>query len=110
MKAIWGMDYDHITDKCYDRPMCPKCDAPVIRFEDGNHRCLSCQRKVQVTDPDMLKWLADREETKVEMHDCLISGCGGKACVETHFIRNHVTLEWQVSWGECKNCGMRFIV
>ena len=117
MKAIWGMDYDYRTDRCYNRPMCPECDAPVIRFEDGNYKCVSCKRKIHITDPEMLKWLSEREETKVEMHDCPrikldngVYGCGEKACVETHFIRNNVTLEWQIAWGECKRCGMRFIV
>lgn len=108
MKAIWGMDYDYISDKCYNRPMCPKCDAPVVRFNDGNYKCVSCRKKVNVTDSEMLKWLADREETKVEMMDCF--RCGGKTCVETHFVKNKVTLEWQTAGGECKNCGMRFIV
>lgn len=108
MKAIWGMDYDLISDKCYNRPMCPKCDAPVVRVADGNYKCISCMNKVQVTDPEMLKWLADREGTKVEMLNCF--GCGGWKCVETHFVKNHVTLEWQAAWGECKNCNMRFIV
>ncbi len=117
MNAVWGMDYDHITDKCYNRPVCPECDAPVVRFESGQYKCISCRNPVMVTNLEMLKWLADREEEKVEMQDCpkieaegCSYGCGGKACVETHYVRNAVTLEWQVAWGECRNCGMRFIV
>ena len=107
MKAVWGMDYDHVTDKCYDRPMCPECDAPVIRFEDGKIRCVSCSEEASL-DADMLKWLADREGEKIEMKDCC--GCGGKGCMETHYVKNDVTLEWQPAFGECVKCGMRFIV
>ena len=117
MKAVWGLDYDHVTDKCYHRPMCLCCDAPVVKFNDGQYKCISCRQPVEVSDPEMLKWLADREKEKVEMQDCpkyefngYTYGCGGKNCVETHYIRNDVTLEWQAAYGECKNCGMRFIV
>ena len=117
MKAEWGMDYDHVTDKCYERPVCPECDAPVIKFDDGKYRCVSCRNVIDVDDEQMLKWLTDREDTKVEMKDCPkfesnghTYGCGGKNTVETHYIRNNVTLKWQVAWGECTQCHMRFMV
>lgn len=110
LKAKWGMDYDHTVDKCYDRPMCPECDAPVVKHKSGEYRCVSCHRFVKIEDPEMLKWLTDREGEKVEMHDCFSPYCDGKKCLETHLVRNNVTLEWQTAWGECKKCGMRFIV
>ena len=118
MKAKWIRDYDHISDKCYDRPGCPKCEAPVGKDEDEKYHCFSCGKEVEVTDPDMIRWLEERSEEKVEMEDCpeftttngRTYGCGGKGCVETHYVRNHVTMEWQTAWGECKNCGARFIV
>ena len=117
MVAVWGMDYDYRTDKCYDRPMCPECNAPVIRFKDGKYKCVSCRQPVEVIDAEMLKWLAKREEEKIEYEDCpqwrhdgYVYGCGGKGTVETHYVRNNVTLEWQTAWGECSKCGMRFIV
>lgn len=117
MKAIWGMDYDYKTDKCFNRPMCPECDAPICKNKDGNYECVSCLQPVEVDDAIMLKWLTDREETKVEMHDCPritheghSYGCGGKACVETLFVKNKVTLEWQIASGTCTKCGMKFIV
>lgn len=118
MKAVWGLDYDYRTDKNFRRPSCPECNAPVVKFESGEYRCVSCREKFDIDDPRMLKWLADREEEKVVMEDChkwvlpdgWTVGCGGKACCETHYVRNDVTLEWQVAWSECKNCGARTIV
>ena len=118
MKAIWELDYDYRTDKCYQRPMCPDCSVPIGKDEDGKYRCFGCGKEVAVDDPEMVQWFAKREETKIEMLDDPVitslnghtSGCGGKYCVETLFVRNHVTLEWQAARGECKNCGMRYIV
>lgn len=116
MNATWGLDYDYKTDKCFKRPVCPDCDAPAIKFESGEYKCVSCRKPVQV-DANMLKWLTKREGEKVEHNDCTqyevngtIYGCGGKGTVETHYIRNDVTLEWQTAWGQCSKCGMRFIV
>lgn len=88
--------------------MCPKCDAPVVKFNDGEYKCVSCRKPVNVTDPDMIAWFAEREGTKVETEDCF--NCGGKGCVETHYVKSKVTLDWVTAFGECKNCGMRFIV
>lgn len=117
MNAIWAVDYDMFTDKIYKCPSCPECNAPVVRFKDGKYKCLSCRQEMELPDPNMLKWLTDREGEKVEMHDCLrsevnghVHGCGGTACVETHYVRNKATMKWQPAWGECKQCGMRFIV
>ncbi len=116
MKAKWITDYDSRTDRLFDRPGCPDCKAPIGKYEDGYH-CFLCDRLIKVSDPEMIKWLDEREETMVKMEDCPkyifkdhSLGCGGKECVETHYVRNNVTLEWQVAWGECRNCGMRFIV
>ena len=117
MKAVWGLDYDYRTDKCFNRPICPECDAPVVKFRDGRYKCVSCRKPVDIDDAKMIEWLTVREETKITMEDCpkiehdgFVHGCGGKACVETHHVRNDVTLEWQVAWGQCLNCKMRFIV
>jgi hypothetical protein len=116
MKAIWGLDYDYRTDKCYKRPMCPECDAPILKDGD-EYKCISCGQPAEV-EPFMIVWIENRNETKVTMEDCHQFnlpdggkiGCGGKACVETHYVRNPVTLEWQTAWGQCSKCGKRFIV
>lgn len=108
MKAKWGLDYDYRTDRCFNRPMCAKCDAPIVKDEKGKYFCVSCRKRATVTDPEMLKWLTDREGIKVEIHDCAM--CGGKQCLESHLVRNKVTLEWETAGGRCRNCGMRFIV
>lgn len=118
MKAIWFNDYDYHTDKLYRRPGCPECREPFGKDSDGKYRCFSCGEEVTVEDDGMKKWLAEREETKVEWQDDPVlhsknghtSGCGGKNCVEVHYVRNHVTMKWQVGWGICHNCGSRFIV
>lgn len=107
MIAEWILDYDHITDKCFCRPGCPECDAPVMISDDGKYRCISCGEQYEV-DPEMQKWIADRSGTKTEMTNC--TGCGGENCVETHYVKNKVSLEWQTAWGVCRNCGSRFIV
>ena len=106
MKAIWDMDYDMSEDKCYDRPCCPECHAPIGRYEDGLYHCFSCGEVVDVTEPDMIKWFSDREQTKTETSSCL--KCDGE--IETYYMKNPVTLEWQVMGGQCNKCGMRFIV
>ena len=107
--AVWGTDYDAHEDACYDRPVCPECKEP---FSLSDHRCFACGRVVYVDDPSMYKWLEEREGSKTEMEDCWPEpmGCGGKACVETHYIKSPVTLDWHVAWGVCKKCGRRFIV
>lgn len=119
MKAIWGLDYDFRTDKNYKRPCCPECEEPILRRDDGYYHCLDCGRIVMVEDPEMDVWLKKHEEVKVEYEDCAVitdkegnhlSGCGGKKCVETHYMRNPVTDKWQVMGGKCIKCGTRFIV
>ena len=116
MKAILGLDYDYKTDKCFKRPVCPDCDAPVLKFKTGEYKCISCRRIAEV-DEGMMKWLADREGEKVEYEDCpqfevngTVYGCGGKKTVETHYVKNNVTLKWETAWGQCNKCGKRFIV
>ena len=103
MKAEWILDYDMHTDKCYRRPGCPKCNAPV--GYDG--KCFSCQKEYEI-DVAMRVWLNATNEEKVEKDDCI--KCGGKGTMENHFVRNAVTLEWQTAYGHCEKCGMRFIV
>ena len=109
MKATWGADYDYRTDKMFKRPCCPACYVPIEKEEDGKYRCFSCNEVVEVTDPEMVKWFADREGEKVEMRDCIF-GCGGKGTVEAHLYKNDVTLEWKFSWSVCSKCGARIMV
>lgn len=116
--AVWGDDYDGHADKIYRRPVCPECKEP-FGIHDPDHRCFNCGRKITVTDPEMLKWLDERSESKVVMEDDpvfttkdgkVLGGCGGKKCVETHYRINPATKKWEVAWGQCTKCGMRFIV
>lgn len=118
MTAIWGIDYDFRSDKCYKVPSCPECEEPIARYEDGQYHCLNCGEIVELSD-DMLSWFKVREETKIEIQDCPkmttksgvhLSGCGGKNCMEIHYRRNPVTLKWEQAFGFCKECGTRFIV
>lgn len=118
MKAVWVIDYDYRKDKCYNAPGCPECREPIGMYEDGKYHCFSCGEEVEVADEEMIKWFNVRSETKIEYEDCpkitykgkVTSGCDGKKCVETHYRRNPVTLEWEVMGGHCSKCGMRFIV
>ena len=117
MNAIWSTDYDYSTDKLYRRPCCPKCEVPIGKQEDGQYHCFSCQEVVSVTDPDMIQWLKDSEDEKIELSDCprfdlgeIVYGCGGKNTVERHYYRNHVTKEWQFGWSICQKCGARTMV
>lgn len=108
MKAVWGIDYDYITDETFRRPMCPQCDAPVVKnTEDGSYGCVSCEEEIELDD-DMREWIDVRSEVKIEHEDCML--CGGKNTVETHYVRNRIDLGWIAAWGECKNCGSKFIV
>ena len=119
MKAAWITDYDLHTDKCFKRPGCPECYAPIGKDSDGKYYCFSCGKDFEVEDPEMLKWFEERSETKIVMEDCPkittkdgthISGCGGKKCVRTLYRKNPVSLKWEVMRGACEQCGMRFIV
>lgn len=117
MKAEWILDYDYQTDKTYNRPGCPECNAPIFPDEDGKYVCMSCGEEYAV-DESMRKWIEERSGEKIEMRDCKkyelgdgkTVGCGGKGCVETHYVRNNVTMKWRMAWGECTKCGMRFMV
>lgn len=113
LKGIWVNEYDFHTDKMYKCPGCPECREPAFRHEDGLFYCASCGIDIEFDD-EMLKWYADREEIKIEMRDCIklsdTIGCGGKKCMETHYRRNPVTMEWETAGGRCLNCGTRFIV
>lgn len=119
-KAAWIMDYDYMTDKCYQRPGCAECQAPVgFEPDDGQYRCFSCGKALDVSDPEMKQWFADRDGVKVEMQDCqkfedeergISFGCGGKGCVEAHYVRNPVTMKWRLAWSVCRECGQRTIV
>lgn len=119
-KAVWATDYDYRTDKCYQRPCCPECREPIFLRDDGKYHCINCGEAAE-PDSEMLEWMEKRSETKTEMQDCPKCefeldgvkhqlGCGGKACVEAHYFRNNVTLEWQLGWSCCKKCGKRIIV
>lgn len=108
MNASWVMDYDYTSDRAFYRPGCPACKEPVGMNDDGKYRCFSCGQEVNVDDHKMIDWFRKRSGEKVEREDCF--QCGGKGTVETHMVRNKVNLNWQAAWGECKECGMRFIV
>ena len=101
MKAKWIMDYDHVTDDIYKRPGCADCQAPVGM--DG--KCFSCGKKYKLTD-DMKAWMDEMSGEKVEIGECI--KCGG--VMEMHLIRNPVSGTWQVGYGHCDKCGMKFIV
>lgn len=122
MKAIWDLDYDMHEDMTYRCPCCPKCRMPIGKFGDGNYHCFSCGEIVEVDNLYMKKWLADREETKVESEDCMPDseieirgqkfkmGCGGKGTVKVTYVKNPITLEWRAAGGKCEKCGMSWIV
>ena len=118
MKAIWGTDYDMREDKCYKCPSCPECKEPIFKMDDDKYHCVSCGEIVDIDDPEMKEWVAEREGVKIEYEDCVqfttkdgkTIGCGGKGTVETHYMRNPVTKEWQTMGGKCSKCGMSFIV
>ena len=125
MKAEWGLDYDFREDKCFKRPSCPKCNmehgcVPIFRTDD-KYTCINCGEEFEL-DPDMKEWIDVRSETKTEYTDCMPDkevdidgkkiklGCGGKGTVESHYMRNEITLKWQLMGSVCKQCGQRIIV
>lgn len=110
-KAMWGTDYDYHTDKCFKRPLCPCCvDLVPVYRRDKNRpnvaECISCSTEFEL-DEDMQKWLEPREEIKEETEQCF--NCEQHTMI-VYYIRNEVTLEWKTVYGNCENCGTRFIV
>lgn len=119
-KAEWHLDYDMHNDACFDRPQCPECIAPIYEYSQNEFKCISCGELMELDD-SMKEWIRSRAGEKVVMEDCpdcefefkgkkIKMGCGGKACVETHYVKNKVTLEWQTAFGKCSKCGRSFIV
>lgn len=108
MKAVWVMDYDHTEDKTYYRPGCPECQAPVGKDIDDEYHCYSCGKVVSVEDPERVRWFAEMSDTMTEMSKCW--RCGRDNALKTLYIRNPVSRKWQAASGECRECGMRFIV
>lgn len=107
MKAEWGIDYDWRNDKCFDRPMHPECDAPIFLDKESNtYICIGCGEEAEVDDA-MKEWIAERSGEKVEIKECF--KCH-KETFESHYHKNANTLEWELGWGECKECGMRILV
>lgn len=120
MKAIWSKDYDFRQDKIYRRPSCPECSkeygcVPILKV-DEKYICINCHKEAEL-DPDMKDWIDVRSEKKTEYGDCpkfeldgKMFGCGGKGTVEKHYMRNEITLKWQLMGSVCKQCGARIIV
>lgn len=102
MKAIWGLEYDMHTDKCYNTPSCPECDIPLFS-DDGI--CVCCGNQLELDD-SMKEWLAERTGSKTEVGECIM--CGENK-MKIKYIKNNVTNEWQAAMGECE-CGCKFIV
>jgi ribosomal protein L40E len=73
--------------------------------EDGV--CFSCGAQYALDD-EMAGWLAEFSGTKTEMSRCW--KCGADNSLETVYHKNHVDGKWQAAHGECRACGMRFIV
>ena len=101
--VVWGIDYDFRKDKCFRRPMHKECFAPVV-LDEGKYICIGCGQEMEL-EQDMVEWILDRSYSKVEKSECM---CGGE--VEKHFMKNPITLEWQLCFSECKKCGMKIMV
>lgn len=108
IKAVWGLGFDYRTDSCYDEPQHEDCQAPIL-WDDEEHKyiCIGCGEEAEIDD-DMKAWLAERDGQKEEVGDCFM--CGGKNTMVTYKYKNNVSLEWEAGYGECKNCGAKFIV
>lgn len=106
MKAEWGIDYDWRNDECFQRPMHPECDAPILKDDRGIYYCIGCGKAVDV-DENMKEWIEKRSGEKTETGKCF--KCG-KNTAEEHYYRNANTLEWELGWSECKECGTKIIV
>lgn len=104
-----GMEYDYHTDSIYDQPECPYCGMPIfgIKLDDigKTFKCTCCEKDFTVTDSAWLrKYIEDFTGEKTEEQKC--SNCGGIMTV--HSIKRNG--EWRTFSGECKSCGLRFIV
>ena len=104
-KAKWMLEYDWRNDKTYDEPQHEECQAPIY-FVDGAYRCIGCGQEVELTE-DMKNWIDERSGKKTETEVC---GACKQNTMHIHYHINRNTKEWEVGYGECTNCGMRFIV
>lgn len=112
MNIVWREDYDLHSDKCYKLPCCEECSmmhgaVPVVLRDDGMCECVNCHR-IGKPDKKQLKWLKDRQGTKILENEYCFS-CKQNA-VTVHQFKNPVTKKWQTAWGKCNNCGSHFIV
>lgn len=105
-KVIWGLEYDWRNDKCYNEPQHEECQAPIV-MSDGKYVCIGCGEEVTDLAEDMKKWINDRSGSKTETEVC---GACKQETMKIHYHKNSRTAEWEVGYGECTNCGMRFIV
>ena len=64
MKAIWGEDSDYLMKESYPCPVCPKCEEPIGKKEDGKYHCFSCRGVVEI-DEKMKEWFEVWEKGNV---------------------------------------------
>lgn len=104
-----GIEYDAHTDSTYHVPECPICDIPLLGLEMSDIgteiQCPCCKRTLLIPDEEWIrKYIRENTGSKTEEIECF--KCGGRMTIKKYMMNG----KWQTGGGECKNCGVRFIV
>lgn len=104
-----GIEYDMHTDSTYKIPECPYCDIPLFGLEEsdiGNEiECPCCNHKITIPNADWIrKYIRENTGSKTEEIECF--KCGGRMTIKKYMMNG----KWQTGHGECKDCGVKFIV
>lgn len=109
LRPYMGIEYDMHTDSTYHVPECPICDIPLFGLEPSDIgteiTCPCCKRQILIPDENWIKtYIEENTGSKTEEMECMF--CGGKMTVKKYMTNG----KWQTAGGECKDCGVRFIV
>lgn len=103
-----GIEYDMHSDSIYDMPECPECRMPLLGLEEsdiGKDIECYCGETIHVPDEEWIhKYFKDNTGSKSEIIECI--RCGGRMKIVQHKRCG----KWVTGYGECLDCGTRFIV
>lgn len=108
-KAVVVPEYDFHTDSIYDMPGCPECQEGIYGLEASDIgtsiKCPFCNTEFTIPDEE---WVHEyiRENTGSRQEETRCYSCGGRMKQVLYKRKG----EWHIGCGECRDCGLKFIV